>query len=210
MPGTTSARRLDAGLLGLAIVLSVGVAIFSYRYLMPSPPLGAPGVLANPLARPWLAIHAGGAATALLLGGAQFVPALRRNRAVHRWLGRIYAAGCIVGGLAGLALAFGSTAGPIAAWGFGALAVLWVHATAQGWLAARGRRFDAHRRWMVRSFALTFAAVTLRLYLPASAMAGLDDLLAYRAIAWLCWVPNLALAEVFLRVGQGRKAQLAG
>ena len=44
----------------------------------------------------------------------------------------------------------------------------------QGWLTARARRFDEHRRWMIRSFALTFAAVTLRLYLPLGMMAGLS------------------------------------
>jgi hypothetical protein len=49
---------------------------------------------------------------------------------------------------------------------------------------------------MVRNFALTFAAVTLRLYLPASMAAGIAFELAYPVIAWLCWVPNVVLAEV--------------
>jgi hypothetical protein len=199
MHTNTLSTRINAGLLGLAILLSVGIAIFSYRYLIPASVMAAPGLITNLFGRPWLVIHAGGAATALLVGGFQFVPALRRNRPLHRWLGRIYATGCIVGGFAGLALAFGSTAGPIAGWGFGLLAVAWIYTTGQGWLMARARRFDEHRRWMMRSFALTFAAVTLRLYLPAVAMADLDGLQAYRAIAWLCWVPNLALMELYLR-----------
>ena len=49
---------------------------------------------------------------------------------------------------------------------------------------------------MVRNFALTFAAVMLRLYLPASMVAGGDFGLAYSVIAWLCWVPNVFVAEV--------------
>ena len=49
---------------------------------------------------------------------------------------------------------------------------------------------------MVRNFALTFAAVTLRLYLPASMVAGLAFERAYPVIAWLCWVPNLIVAEL--------------
>ncbi|MEW5688431.1 MAG: DUF2306 domain-containing protein [Pseudomonadota bacterium] len=202
-------NRITAGLSGLAIVLSVGVALVSYRYLSPTNLFGPPDILGNLFARPWLAIHAGGAATALLVGGFQLIPALRRRRALHRWLGRVYATGCIVGGFAGLTLAFGSTAGPIAGWGFGLLAVAWIYTTAQGWLTGRARRFDEHRRWMIRSFALTFAAVTLRLYLPAGAMAGIDGQLAYRAIAWLCWVPNLALAELYLRRGLRAPRQLA-
>jgi hypothetical protein len=52
---------------------------------------------------------------------------------------------------------------------------------------------------MIRSFALTFAAVTLRLYLPASQIAGMPFPAAYSAIAWLCWVPNLLVAEWFIR-----------
>ena len=52
---------------------------------------------------------------------------------------------------------------------------------------------------MIRSFALTFAAVTLRLYIPASQMAGIPFDTAYPVIAWLCWVPNLLVAELFVR-----------
>jgi len=202
-------RRIAPALLGLAIVLSVGIAIFSYRYLSPNGPLQAPNITGNPFAKPWLVVHAAGAATALLVGGFQFIPALRRNRTLHRWLGRIYATGCIVGGFAGFGLAFGSTAGPIAGWGFGALAMIWIYVTGQGWLTARTRRFDEHRRWMMRSFALTFAAVTLRLYMPLGDLAGLDGLQAYRAIAWVSWVPNLLAVELYLRRGLVRGTPVA-
>jgi hypothetical protein len=51
---------------------------------------------------------------------------------------------------------------------------------------------------MVRNFALTFAAVTLRLWLPVSTVSGVAFELAYPVIAWLCWVPNLVAAEFFL------------
>jgi len=48
---------------------------------------------------------------------------------------------------------------------------------------------------MTRSYALTFAAVTLRIYLPLSQVAGIPFEPAYQTIAWLCWVPNLIVAE---------------
>jgi len=198
--------RLSMGLWSLVAFLSVGVAIFSYRYVPQIGPLG-PEVMANLFARPWLAVHAGGAATALLVGGFQFLPAVRRRKPLHRWLGRIYATGCIVGGFAGLGLAFGTTAGPIAGWGFGILAVTWIYVTSQAWLTARARRFDEHRRWMIRSFALTFAAVTLRLYLPVGAMAGMDFVEIYRLTAWISWIPNLMLAELYLRREAARRLQ---
>ncbi len=58
------------------------------------------------------------------------------------------------------------------------------------------RDFVAHERWMIRSFALTFAAVILRIYLP---FAG-DLVTGYTAIAWLCWIPNLVVAKIWIRL----------
>ena len=183
----------------LATLLSAGVAIFSYRYLPHLGPM-SPDILANLFARPWLDVHVAGAATALLIGPFQFLPRLRaRRRALHRWMGRSYVIACLIGGVGGLILAFGSTAGPIATAGFGSLAALWIVANIEAWRMALARRFDAHRAWMIRSFALTFAAVTLRLYLPLAALLPFPFVDAYRAISFLAWVPNLILAELYLR-----------
>jgi hypothetical protein len=191
--------RLKAGLWGLAALLSAGIALVSYRYLIGVGPAPS-GILGNLFARPWLYVHVAGAATALLVSPLQFLPRIRAKApATHRTIGRIYMVGCLVGGAAGLIVAIGSTAGPVASIGFGGLAVSWLAANAQGWRAARSRRFADHRMWMIRSFALTFAAVTLRLYLPLSQVLGLPFLDAYRAISFLCWIPNLALAELYLR-----------
>ncbi len=194
---------------GLTAFLSVGVALFSYRYLGPPNVTMAPQILANLFARPWLLIHVAGAATALLVVGFQLLPALRRRRAIHRWLGRAYATSCLAGGAAGLVIATGTTSGPVAAWGFGLLAVTWLYTTSQGWLTARARRFDEHRAWMIRSFALTFGAVTLRIYLPLSQVADIPFPTAYPIIAWLAWVPNLMIAELYLRRGAFQRPQLA-
>lgn len=198
--------RISKGLWGLAAVLSLGVALFSYRLLAPHPFVSA-GVAANLFARPWLVVHAGMAATALLVGPFQFLPKLRaRRRRLHRWMGRIYVFACLVGGGSGVALALGTTAGPLAAAGFGLLGVAWIFATAQAWRLAVAGRFDEHRRWMIRSFAMTFAAVTLRLYLPVAPILGYDFAVAYRLIAWLAWVPNLMVAELYLARGRRRLA----
>jgi hypothetical protein len=50
---------------------------------------------------------------------------------------------------------------------------------------------------MRRNYSLTLAAVSLRVYLPVSMIAGADFGTAYALIAWLCWVPNLMLVEMF-------------
>jgi len=61
---------------------------------------------------------------------------------------------------------------------------------------------------MVRSIALTLAAVTLRIYIPLGVVLGLPVEPSYQVIAWLCWVPNLVVAEWRLR--RGRSAERAG
>jgi len=89
--------------------------------------------------------------------------------------------------------AFGGLPGRL---GFAFLALAWLCSGFRAYLAIRARDITAHRRWMVRNFALTFAAVTLRLYLPTSLASGVAFEIAYPAIAWLCWVPNLLIAEL--------------
>lgn len=178
-------------------ILSLAIAAYSARYLL-HPPRTPAEALGNPLGAPWLVVHVGGAVTALVLGSLQFLPGLRRVGA-HRWIGRTYVLGCLVGGVAGLVLASASSAGLIASAGFGSLAVIWIAVNILGWRAAMERRFDQHRRWMIRSWALTLAAVTLRIYLPLVGVLDLPFLPWYRAIAFLCWVPNLIVAELWLR-----------
>jgi uncharacterized membrane protein len=195
--------------LALGALLSVGIAVVSYRYLVPGLP-AAPLVAGNGFRVPWLALHAAAAATALLIGPLQFRSQLRaRWPKLHRVLGRVYVTGCLVGGATGLLLAVGMTTGPVAGVGFGALAVVWFFATAKAWRFAVRRELVVHREWMIRSFALTFAAVTVRVYLPLSQALpiGIDD--AYRAIAFVSWIPNLIVAELYLRrrrVRLGREA----
>jgi uncharacterized membrane protein len=137
----------------------------------------------------------------LAIGPFQFLPVLRtRWPSVHRWIGRVYVAGCLFSGVAALILATNTNAGPIAQTGFTLLAVYWLISTTMAFLKARSRDFAEHRKWMVRSYALTLAAVTLRIYLPVSMMGfGLDFLDVYPAISFACWVPNAIIAEWLLK-----------
>jgi uncharacterized membrane protein len=145
---------------GIVVIPCLGIAIYSARYLI-HPPQTPAQALHNPWGVPWLFIHVAGAVTALVLGSPQFMPRLRRGSSPpHRWIGRIYVAGCLIGGAAGLILAPGSFAGPIASVGFGTLSVFWIVVNLMGLRAAMQGRFPEHRRWMIRSWALTLAAVT--------------------------------------------------
>ena len=85
-------------------LLGVSVALVSYRYVAQVGPV-SPTVAKNRVFQPWIIVHAAGAATALLLGPFQFRPALRRRwPVIHRWTGRAYVVGCLVGGVAAFAL----------------------------------------------------------------------------------------------------------
>jgi uncharacterized membrane protein len=153
------------------------------------------------LSHPWIAAgHLAGGAAALLIGALQLNAGLRaRAPGVHRWLGRVYVAAVLLAGVGGLRLARISQGGPVAHLGFAVLAMLWLGTTAQAYRRVRVRDLDAHRRWMIRSYSLTLAAVSLRIYLPLSLLAGAAFDPAYQAIAWLCWIPNLLAAEWWLR-----------
>jgi hypothetical protein len=194
----------------LVLLFTLEIALVSaMRYFTGSeaPP---PPIVANAFARPFLLLHVIAGVTALLVAPPQFVRAVRtRWPAVHRVTGRLYLVACAVGAPTGLMLALGTTAGPIAAAGFAIPALLWPLFTCLGWRAALDRRFAAHRDWMLRSYAITANAITLRLMLPASALLGFDFYPAYRLISWLSWMTTLALFEYAIRRGRGAGAAYA-
>ena len=195
-------RYLKIAIWVVLAFLATGVALISYRYLLKLGPV-PPNIAANRHLNPWIIVHAGAASTAMLVGSIQILPRVRRLfPMVHRWMGRTYSVCCMIGGASALLLASGISSGPIAGSGFAVLGLLWMGATAKGWITARRGRYLQHRRWMIRSFALTFAAVMLRIYLPLSIGLGFDFLTSYRLIAWLCWVPNLIIAEWYIAKAQ--------
>ena len=52
---------------------------------------------------------------------------------------------------------------------------------------------------MLRSYALLFSAVTLRLWLPLLSAAFGSFEPAYLAVSWVSWVPNLLVVEWYIQ-----------
>lgn len=184
-------------LIALLSLLVAVVALASYTLL----PLGAnlPDVMRLSFLSHKTVVytHIFSAVIALLLGPVQLLPAVRRRfPKFHRVCGRLYlGVGVLIGGTAGLYMSAFAFGGPVAKAGFAGLAVSWLYTGWRAFQTIRQGRVDEHRRWVLRNFALTFAAVMLRLYLPLSGVAGIAFGQAYPFIAWLCWVPNLVFVE---------------
>lgn len=148
-----------------------------------------------------LRLHIAGGIGALLAGPWQFSQKLRRRSLnFHRWLGRFYLIEVGLGSIAGFAMALVSEEGLPTHLGFGALAVLWFATGLQAYRTIRRGNIEAHRQWMIRNFALSLAAVTLRNYLPLMLFGfHWSFRTTYITVSWLCWIPNLIVAEWLIR-----------
>lgn len=135
---------------------------------------------------PWLFLHALPSGIALLIGPFQFLPAIRnRWPKAHRQLGRLYLLCVLAGSCAAISATVMTTAGFHAQMGFGLLVVCWLFSGWQAYRAARQGRIRDHRVWMIRNYALTFAAVLLRVYL----LAG---------IGLMQFVPSISFDELYV------------
>ena len=160
-----------------------------------------------------LFVHAFSGGIALLIGPFQFLDGFRKRRQnIHRWMGRIYLVSILIGGLSAFIIAPGMISGLVGEVGLLSLAVLWLWTGWNAYSSIRKGDVKSHREWMIRSFALTFAAATLRLWLGTliatqlpflqTKYAGDFDALfveVYRVVMWLCWVPNIIIAEMIIQ-----------
>ena len=181
-------------------ISSLAVALASLRWLVLPFDLAMPNMAHFQTDAPLgLIAHLVGGPLALLLAPFQLWAGLRARRpGLHRALGRLYGLAILIGAVGSLALVPSFTGTAFAAVGFVVLAGLWLVTTGLGIRAARARDFATHRRWMLRSVALTFAAVTLRVMMAPLMAAGWSVDETYQITAWGCWLVNLAVVEALL------------
>jgi uncharacterized membrane protein len=144
--------------------------------------------------------HTLGGAIAMFIGPFQFLGAVRRRYPrVHVWLGRTYLTSVALSALAGLYLSPDSNARNTLGIAFIALALAWLYTGWQAYATIRRRDVSTHRRWMIRNYALTYAAVTLRMEMPLLIILGVSPQRSLDIIGWACWVPNLIIVEMWMR-----------
>ena len=191
-------RRVLVGL-GCAVLLAVGLRFYS-RAVLTYVHFDAAHYEYFWKARWWLVAHLIGGSLALLLGPFQFIGWIRRRYVkVHRWMGRLYLMGVLVGSVGAFYMALWVT--PIKAFGVALLylMVAWVVTSGMAYLSALRRQFAAHKEWAIRSYVVTFAFVLFRLLVDLNVYSRLGIEMELVMAVWLAWTVPLLLTEVVLQ-----------
>ena len=219
----TSARPLS-NVLWLAL-LAFGIFGFTFDAFFPlDPRLSDVQVATFPGYASVLTVHMITGAISLLTGLLQVWPWLRiRFVRAHRIMGWVYVfAGVLPSACAVLVLGIATPYGPVARASSCVLAPLWFLVTFIGWRMMRLSRYADHRRWMLRSYALTFSTVTNRIWGPVlivtlspqfeTTFGGDATVFMYvvaGATTWLGWTIPLLLVQAYLELessrGRGRR-----
>jgi uncharacterized membrane protein len=137
----------------------------------------------------------------LLIGIFQLHPYSRiKWYKAHKFLGKIYIS-CIlfVSAPGALIMSFYIQRGISVQISFLFQCALWFVFTWIAYKAIKKGDIHSHIRWMIRSYSLTLAAITLRLYVfVGSYFFDLANSISYSVIAWLSWLPNLLICELLI------------
>lgn len=145
----------------------------------------------------------------VLLGPVQLIGRLRRSvPRLHRWLGRIYVVSAAAAGVGGLAfiVGHGTVGGTLMDIGFGFYGVLMLLSATLSYLYARSGRYNLHRAWAIRLFALTIGSWLYRIEYGAwFLLSGFFGSLAqwsdwfHALMVFFFYIPNLIVAEFVIR-----------
>jgi uncharacterized membrane protein len=147
-------------------------------------------------------VHVYASIWVILAGFTQFASQIQSfYPRLHRALGYVYITNILlISGPAALIMSVYANGGPTSKIAFGLLAIGWIGFTVTALIKAKNGDFEAHRDFMIRSYALTLSALTLRAWKwGITNSVELPPMDVYRAVAWLGWVPNLFVAELLIR-----------
>ncbi|MER5650604.1 DUF2306 domain-containing protein [Streptosporangium sp. NPDC002524] len=188
---------------GLMALSAVGFAVGSVPPYLTGDAADVPLPLNPEVALHYLSlmVHALPGGLALALGPVQFVSRLRvRRPALHRVAGRVYMISVVIASVAAAVNAAITISGFAVQVAFFILVAAWLYTLAMAYRSIRRGEVGLHRIWMIRNYALTFAAVTLRVYLllglQLSPSAGFEAI--YTSAVWASILGNVLVAEYFI------------
>lgn len=83
------------------------------------------------------------------------------------------------------------------------LSLLWIAFTYLAFISIKKGHVEKHGSWLLRSYALTLSALTLRFYLMLFDLFNipLGPIESYVIVAYASWIPNLVVSEILIRRG---------
>jgi Predicted membrane protein (DUF2306) len=153
-------------------------------------------------------IHITSSVLAILGGVFQFFPKILRGYPrVHILIGKIYIASILLlAAPSGLILAAFANGGLPAKVGFTLQCFVWWATTYAAWRAIMQRNWEEHAKMMLRSYAVTLAAMSLRTESYALVYFwGTKPIETYLTVTWLSWVGNFFIAEILIYFGMAKK-----
>uniref|UniRef100_UPI00404972F1 DUF2306 domain-containing protein n=1 Tax=Flavobacterium sp. TaxID=239 RepID=UPI00404972F1 len=148
----------------------------------------------------------------ITFGLSQFSKTIRNRFAfVHKWSGRIYVLLILcIGSPTGLIMAYHANGGLIAQISFSMLSILWFVFTLKAYVSIRKRNYKQHKNFMIRSYALTLSAVSLRLFkYGIVSIFELPPMDTYKIVSVLGWVINLGIAEIIIRTAHQNPSSIS-
>ncbi|MBS1664560.1 MAG: DUF2306 domain-containing protein [Bacteroidetes bacterium] len=205
---------LSAGLFGLYILAYYASSLYRgngahWNEMLPG--LYSKDAAASTLG---IGIHFAAGGIILILGSIQLIAKIRdRWPAFHRWTGRIYILASIFAALGGTVfiLKTGTIGGTVMNIGFGLYGLAMLIAAILTWRHAAAGRMELHRGWALRLYALAIGSWLYRMdygfwLLLANGLGHQHDFHGPfdKVMAFFFYIPNLLVAELFIRRNQQR------
>jgi uncharacterized membrane protein len=199
----------SAGLFGLYIIAFYALALLDGNMVKWNEVL--PGLYeeGSRAATSGIGMHFAMGGIILILGSIQLVEALRvRYSAFHRWVGRVYVVASLFTAMGGLIFIVikGTIGGLPMDIGFGLYGVLMLVAGVETYRHAAAGRYEQHRAWALRLYALAIGSWLYRMdygfwFMLAGKLGHTSEFngLFDRIMAFFFYIPNLLVAEVFIR-----------
>lgn len=137
----------------------------------------------------------------LILGITQFSKTLRfQFPKPHRILGKVYIFLVLfIASPSGLIMAFYANGGIYSKISFSLQAILWFYFTYKAFTFALNKDWEKHKHFMLRSYALTLSAISLRLFKwGIVSILELPPMDTYKIVSWLGWLVNIIIIEIYI------------